>query len=56
MEHDHIVQLHEIYHDASHFYIVQELLEGGDLHNFLRVRDLKEDLCIPEKIVRQIAR
>lgn len=33
MKHESIVQLYEVYESANYIYLVQELLEGGELGN-----------------------
>ena len=42
-KHPHIVRMFDIFQDRQNFYVVQELLKGGDLYGTLAHRSFTED-------------
>jgi calcium-dependent protein kinase len=36
LDHPNIINLFEYFQDSKHFYVVGELLKGGDLHSYIK--------------------
>lgn len=53
-DHQNIVKLHEVYEDSQNIYIVQELLRGGDLRQYLETRTESISEYIIVAIARQL--
>lgn len=42
VQHPNLVQLHEIFESSNHIYIIQELVEGGNLEEKVRQTKLNQ--------------
>ena len=53
LDHPNIVKIYEMYQDKKHFFIITELVEGGELFDKLKKRGFFEEATVA-KIMRQV--